>query len=82
MRSKALLPLASMIVCISTWAQSTTAIYGEACRAQVGEVPSFSCKDGVVVPITVDGAAATRTAVCDHPGLLDNGHGEDDLSSR
>lgn len=63
----------------SARAQSSNAVYGEACAAAIEPIPSFDCADGVMVPVTVDGVEITDKApeVCDRPGLLDNGDGSD-----
>lgn len=60
-------------------AQSSSAIYSQACAAEIEAIPSFECADGVTVPITIDGVEVTdrAPATCDRPGLLDNGHGSD-----
>ncbi|AYG69318.1 MULTISPECIES: hypothetical protein [unclassified Rhizobium] len=56
-------------------AGSTRELYGAECRKQVGDIPEFSCSDGVPVPITVDGKSvpATKNMTCDRPALLPNG---------
>jgi len=57
--------------------------YGEyalACSADVGDVPAFSCGDGVVIPVTVDGQTPTSYSpgmTCDRPALLPNGDDSD-----
>jgi hypothetical protein len=54
-------------------------LYGEACRKEIGDIPAFSCADGVVVPITVDGQTVppTKNMTCDRPALLPNGAASD-----
>ena len=50
--------------------------YAAQCRAQVGEIPAFSCADGVTIPVTVDGVTPTTYTTgmtCDRPALLPNG---------
>lgn len=57
-------------------AQTPSQAYAEACRAQVGPVPEFSCADGIPVPVTVDGVPVKDPKPqmeCDRPALLDNG---------
>jgi len=47
--------------------------YGRECARQVVEVPSFSCADGVPVPITVNGKVPDRYTpgmLCDRPSML------------
>ena len=58
---------------------STRELYGAECRKQVGDIPEFSCSDGVPVPITVDGKSvpATKNMACDRPALLPNGVNSD-----
>lgn len=51
----------------------TTLQYGQECAARVSPVPAFSCMDGVLIPITVNGktpAIYTPQMVCDKPSLL------------
>lgn len=53
--------------------------YAQACREAVGEVPAFSCLDGVEVPVTVAGVVPetyTPDMACDRPALLPPGEGE------
>ncbi|MBY5551935.1 hypothetical protein HFO61_35220 [Rhizobium leguminosarum] len=58
---------------------STRELYGAECRKQVGDIPDFSCSDGVSVPITVDGKSVpvTKNMTCDRPALLSNGANSD-----
>ena len=54
--------------------------YAAACRAEIGDIPAFSCADGVTVPITVGGqtpATYTKDMTCDRPALLPNGADSD-----
>lgn len=54
--------------------------YANQCRAEVGEVPAFSCADGAVVPVTVNGqtpSSYTKDMTCDRPALLPNGSDSD-----
>ena len=47
--------------------------YGEECAAKVSPVPAFSCMDGALIPITVNGkqpVTYTPQMVCDKPSLL------------
>jgi hypothetical protein len=47
--------------------------YGQECAAKVSPVPAFSCMDGKLIPITVNGktpAAYTPQMQCDKPSLL------------
>lgn len=47
--------------------------YGKDCAQLIAEAPPFSCLDGEIVPITVDGetpAAYTRHMACDRPAYL------------
>ncbi|MDO6587195.1 hypothetical protein Q4543_16905 [Salipiger sp. 1_MG-2023] len=59
--------------------QTPSAVYGQACSAAIGPIPSFDCAEGVAVPITVNGVEITDHVPqsCDRPALLDNGHGPD-----
>lgn len=54
-------------------------LYGEACKKEIGDIPAFSCTDGVIVPITVDGKTVppTKNMTCDRPALLPNGTASD-----
>jgi len=56
-------------------AQSTSDVYAKACREAIGAIPDFSCADGAIVPVTVDGQPVTPEPhqTCDRPALLDNG---------
>lgn len=50
--------------------------YATRCRTEIGKIPAFSCADGVVVPITVNGKTPTvytKNMTCDRPALLPNG---------
>ena len=62
------------IVCQAR-AQSPVEAYANACRKAIGPIPAFSCADGAIVPITVDGkpVQAKPELECDRPALLDNG---------
>jgi len=54
--------------------------YAASCAAQVAEIPAINCGEGVLVPITVNGATPeqyTKDMTCDRPGLLPNGEGSD-----
>jgi hypothetical protein len=55
--------------------QSSSDLYAKACREAIGAIPDFSCADGAVVPVTVDGMPVTPAPgqSCDRPALLDNG---------
>jgi hypothetical protein len=59
--------------------QSQRNEYAKACRDAIGPVRAFSCADGAVVPITVNGEPVDPTAnqTCDRPALLDNGDQSD-----
>ncbi|NQW49978.1 MAG: hypothetical protein HQ465_01935 [Rhodospirillales bacterium] len=59
--------------------QTRSEVYAAACRQAIGDIPSFSCGNGVIVPITVDGspAPATKGMNCDRPALLSNGPDSD-----
>ena len=52
-------------------AQSDLEIYAKACSEAVGTIPDFSCADGTVVPVTVDGAPIKPApqSTCDRPAL-------------
>jgi hypothetical protein len=56
-------------------AQSAAEAYANACRKAIGPIPAFSCADGAIVPITVNGkpAEAKPGLECDRPALLGNG---------
>lgn len=50
--------------------------YSDACRVELGELPAFSCADGVAVPVTLNGQTPTDytpNMTCDRPALLNNG---------
>ncbi len=50
--------------------------YAAQCTAQIGPLPDFSCSDGALVPVTVNGEtpeAYTPNMNCDRPALLNNG---------
>ncbi len=54
--------------------------YAAQCRAQIGDIPAFSCASGRVIPITVDGKVPgryTKDMTCDRPALLPNGSQSD-----
>jgi len=54
--------------------------YAEQCRVEIGDIPAFSCADGAVVPITVNGqppATYAKDMTCDRPALLPNGADSD-----
>jgi len=45
--------------------------YGRACAEKLGKIPSFSCFDGKIIPITVDGVEVNKaTEKCDKPIYL------------
>jgi hypothetical protein len=71
--------LSLLALCAGAGAQASRQVYAKACREAVGAIPDFSCADGVVVPITVDGQPAQpRPHIdCDRPALLDNGAASD-----
>src|SRR5215472_12868337 len=73
-RSLALILATIHAVCPAR-AQSPTEAYADACRKAIAPIPAFSCADGAIVPITVDGkpAEAKPGLECDRPALLDNG---------
>jgi hypothetical protein len=57
-------------------AQTSAQIYAKACREAVGPLPDFSCADGAIVPVTVDGVSVSNPKpgmTCDQPALLNNG---------
>jgi hypothetical protein len=56
-------------------AQTSSEIYATACREAIGSIPDFSCADGTLVPVTVDGEPKQPTPhmACDRPALLNNG---------
>ncbi len=54
--------------------------YAAACLAEIGDIPAFSCADGVAVPVTVNGNPPAHYAsgmTCDRPSLLPNGSDSD-----
>ncbi len=54
--------------------------YAAQCRAEIGEIPAFSCADGVTIPVTVNGqtpATYSKDVTCDRPSLLPNGSDSD-----
>jgi hypothetical protein len=57
-------------------------LYVMQCIQAVAEIETFSCGDGAVVPVTVNGQIITSDTFqpdmdCDRPALLSNGHGSD-----
>jgi hypothetical protein len=63
-------------------AQTSHEIYAAQCVAQIEDMPDFSCGDGDLVPVTVNGIEITPGTFqsgmeCDLPALLDNGSGSD-----
>ncbi len=54
----------------------TVAAYGAACAAAIGDIPAFDCRDGEIIPITVNGKEERDQvpSQCDHPAQS----GEDD----
>jgi hypothetical protein len=73
----ALLPLLALPARAN--AQTDSQRYAQACRAAIGAIPAFSCADGAVVPITIDGnpAPPVPQMTCDRPALLSNGSASD-----
>lgn len=71
--------LAVLCASLPAGAQPDSDLYATACRQAIGDIPTFSCSDGAVVPITVDGrtAPATKGMTCDRPALLSNGRDSD-----
>lgn len=72
--------LAAALLLASPASAQTYADYAAQCRAQIGEIPAFSCADGVSIPITVNGqtpATYTKDMTCDRPALLPNGSESD-----
>jgi len=58
----------------------TYANYAAQCRAEIGDIPGFSCDEGVTVPITVNGVTPgnySKDMTCDLPALLPNGSNSD-----
>lgn len=54
--------------------------YAELCAEAIGDIPDFSCAEGVSVPVTLNGlqvTSANPSRICDRPSLLDNGEGSD-----
>jgi hypothetical protein len=52
--------------------------YGKMCAAMIGKIRPFSCLEGTIVPITVDGktpASYRPGMTCDRPALLPYGEG-------
>ncbi len=65
---------------IAGGAGAEEASYAALCEAAIGELPSFSCAEGVAVPVTLNGLPVTSdnpSRVCDRPSLLPNGAGSD-----
>ncbi len=61
-------------------AQQSFEAYAASCAAQVAEIPTINCGEGVLIPITVNGETPseyTPDMTCDRPGLLPNGSGSD-----
>lgn len=57
-------------------AQTSHRSYADQCRAAIGDLPDFSCADGVPVPVTRNGKPVRDPVPgmdCDRPSLLDNG---------
>lgn len=73
-------PLLFLLVFATPAAAGSYQDYAAQCRAEIGDIPAFSCADGVTVPITVNGAtpaAYTKDMTCDRPALLPNGADSD-----
>lgn len=54
--------------------------YAFVCSQKVGNIPAFSCADGVEIPVTVNGAVPSAYSpgmTCDRPSLLPNGSDSD-----
>lgn len=54
--------------------------YATQCVDEIGEIPAFSCADGVIIPVTVNGQTPMSFApgmTCDRPSLLPNGSESD-----
>ena len=65
--------LAFIVASITGAAAQSSATYGAECAHDVAPVPAFSCADGIVVPITVNGVTPETYAPgqsCDRPSLL------------
>ncbi|MBL1436078.1 MAG: hypothetical protein COB08_007750 [Rhodobacteraceae bacterium] len=61
-------------------AEQSFEAYAAQCAAQIAEIPEINCGEGVLIPITVNGAIPatyTKDMTCDRPGLLPNGAGSD-----
>lgn len=74
--------LAAALMCCGSvaFAQDSRQDYAAQCAAAVGTIPEFSCAEGDVVPITVNGQTPTTytpNMLCDKPALLNNGAGSD-----
>lgn len=85
MKSVILAALAALLLTVTTiWAFESEEheIYVLQCVEQIADIPDFSCGDGEVVPVTVNGQPVTYDTFqagmdCDRPALLSNGHGSD-----
>jgi hypothetical protein len=79
-RMVAMFAVLSLAILVSpALAQSSSEVYANACREAIGAISDFSCADGVVVPVTVDGKPLEPKPhmTCDRPALLDNGKESD-----
>lgn len=74
--------IAVLIAALPAGAQSPSEIYAAACQKAIGDIPKFSCGDGIIVPVTVNGqpvtvnappVPATKGMTCDRPSLLSDG---------
>ncbi|MEM8653334.1 MAG: hypothetical protein AAGF36_01205 [Pseudomonadota bacterium] len=81
MKHWALLALAGLGMC-PAFAETSREIYVSSCTQAVEAIPDFSCADGEIVPVTVNGVVISSADFkpgmeCDRPSLLDNGAGSD-----
>ena len=44
---------------VSKYSKQSAVEYGQVCADMIGQIPAFSCLDGTIVPITVDGKTPT-----------------------
>ena len=72
--------LAFLVLLAAPANAATYGDYANQCRAEIGDIPAFSCAAGVAVPITVNGETPneyTKDMTCDRPALLPNGSDSD-----
>lgn len=75
-----LLIAACLLAATGAGAQTSHDAYARQCRAEIGDIPGFSCAEGIPVPVTQQGRPVRNPQpgmLCDRPSLLDNGPDSD-----